>query len=407
MQRPPSPGKARFVVNAQSVLEALQLLQNYLQQAGGQSISAGQASEGQSRGWAPSRQGTARGSILQPPPDPSELTDIDQVIQEVADEDEPIIIDGEVLYEELSKQVRGQDEALKTLSSRVARHIARRSPRRPATFFLIGPTGVGKTTAAQSLVTALKRVHPLAAGYSFLGWDMSEYQESYRLSQLLGSPQGYIGYGEGSQFTDALIANPKLVVVFDEIEKAHRSILKALMNAMDAGRLSTAAKNEADREIDCRLAIFIFASNHESQSILAQLTERGAFDAPEVVNDSCRHQLVRSGVAPELVGRIGSFLVFQLLTKQTRAEIATLSIVRVAEEYGLRVCNIEPRSSAESALSQSTSFGARPVEYSTEDLLGDAFAHASAKQMRAGCIEVGPPIHWVPLADTFPMVGAA
>jgi ATP-dependent Clp protease ATP-binding subunit ClpA len=319
---------------------------------------------------------------------------------EAEGEDAPVIIDGDALHDEISKHVRGQDEALKTLSSRVARHIARRNPRRPATFFLIGPTGVGKTTAAQSLVSALKRVHPLAAGYSLLRLNMSEYQESYRLSQLLGSPQGYVGYGEGSQLTDALVANPRTIVVFDEIEKAHRSILKALMNAMDAGRLSTAAKNEAGREIDCRFAILIFTSNHDSQSILTQLSEREAFDAPEVVNEICRHQLVRSGVAPELVGRIGSFLVFRPLDKETRAEIAALSIARVAGEYGLTVCNIDPAVVLDLlSLRQSASFGARPLEYSAEDLLGDAFADASAKQLREVSIDAGPPIQCSPWID--------
>ena len=110
--------------------------------------------------------------------------------------------------------------------------------------FAVGPSGVGKTRAAEALAQALNGLLEAGAGYQFLRLDMAEYQESHRVSQLLGAPQGYVGHGEGSQLLDTLAANPRTIVLFDEIEKAHPSILRVLMNAMDAGRLSSSSRTE-------------------------------------------------------------------------------------------------------------------------------------------------------------------
>ncbi|MDQ3181832.1 MAG: AAA family ATPase [Acidobacteriota bacterium] len=157
------------------------------------------------------------------------------------------------------------------LSSRVSRHLARSNPRRPTTVFAVGPTGVGKTQTAETLARSLSRLMPNRQNFHFLRLDMSEYQERHRVSQLLGAPQGYIGYGEGAQLLDALAMYPRCVVLFDEIEKAHPDILRTLMNAMDAGRISSPHQNNGNRQIDCRKAIFCFTSNLESSGILQEL----------------------------------------------------------------------------------------------------------------------------------------
>ena len=343
----------------------------------------------------------------QRPPSPHELTDIDAIRDAAADTSGSVHLHEDDLFRELSMRVRGQDEALRKLARRVCRHIARKSPRRPATIFAIGPTAVGKTKATESLPAALRTLDPGGAGYSYLRLDMSEYQERHRMSQLLGAPQGYVGYGEGAQLTDALAANPRTIVHLDEIEKAHPDIFKTLMNAMDAGRLSTPSRTAHGRQIDCRPAIFIFTSNLDATGILADLEGRNGFGSPAVVDQVCRSRLRAAGLAPELVGRIGCFLVFRPLTADARVEITTLAIVRVAEEYGLRVARIAPAVVThilEEA--RGDGFGARPDEYLVDEVLGACFGQAA--QAADGDVEVtgGPPFACVALkSETEPIDG--
>jgi AAA domain (Cdc48 subfamily) len=309
----------------------------------------------------------------------SQLTDFGEVGELLRTPRSVHQVSKEALFEELSKDIRGQDDALKRLSRRVVHHIARRNPRRPATFFSIGPTGVGKTKTAESLALALKKLADTEHSFGYLRLDMSEYQEGHRVSQLLGAPQGYIGYGDGAQLIDALSLNPRTVVLFDEIEKAHPNILKSLMNAMDAGRLSSPAKASGAREVDCRSAIFVFTSNIEASKILSDL-ETHADASDSVLDDICRRQLRSTGVAPEIISRIGSFLVFRNLTPETRMEILALAVVRIAEEYGVKVKRIASETLA-ALLDQvrGGSFGSRPDEYLIDDFLGSAFAEAASR----------------------------
>lgn len=312
-----------------------------------------------------------------------------------------VCLDEGAIFDELSKRVRGQDAALRALSSRVCRHLARQKPRRPLTFMAIGPTGVGKTRTAESLPQVLKSLVDGEVGYGYLRLDMSEYQESHRISQLLGSPQGYVGYGEGAQLVDALGANPQTIVLFDEIEKAHPNILRSLMNAMDAGRLSAASVTAAGREIDCRRAIFIFTSNVHAGDILNEMESREAFGNDWLADEICRRHLRAAGLAPELVGRIGCFLVYRPLPLEARLEIIALAIVSVAEEYGLRVGRITP-SVIEHIFERGRSqeFGARPDEYLVDDLLGLIFAEAARAQSNAPVEVCGPPFACAPLPAT-------
>lgn len=280
------------------------------------------------------------------------------------------------LFTQLSQEVRGQDESLQRLCNKVSRHLARTNPRRPATVFAVGPTGVGKTQTAETLAKSLSRLIPNCQTFHYLRLDMSEYQESHRVSQLLGAPQGYIGYGEGSQLLDALTIYPNCIVLFDEIEKAHPDILRTLMNAMDAGRISSPHQNGGNRQIDCRKAIFYFTSNLESSGILQEVEavkDNGQTDW-QTVDEICRKHLKKGGVSPELVGRIGSFLIYQELDDTARTEILALSIVRVASEYGLNIFYIMPETlTAMLKMIPSSNFGVRPDEYFIDELLGGLF----------------------------------
>lgn len=333
-----------------------------------------------------------------PPLRPEELTDLAAIHQDCKDPAAPVYLDAEALWHELTRVVRGQEDALRRLAQRVSWHVARCAPRRPATLMAVGPTGVGKTKAAETLPQALRALAPDGAGYSYLRLDMTEYQERHRISQLLGAPPGYIGYGEGAALVDALVANPRTIVLFDEIEKAHPDVFRTLMNVMDAGRLSPPARTAQGRDVDCRRAIFLFTSNLDCHGILEDLEERDAFGDAAAVDAVCRQRLRAAGLASELVGRIGSFLVFRPLSLDTRAEIVTLAVVRVAAEYGLCVEHVAPAVIlAVLKASRGEGFGARPDEYLVDDLLGDCFARAAAAGLRSAVsVHGGPTFTCVP-----------
>jgi len=324
-----------------------------------------------------------------------DLTDLEAVNAQIQKQDQPVRVDRETLYAFLRQEVRGQDHALRTLANRVAQHCARVAPRRPLTLFAVGHTGVGKTRTAEVLPEALEAQN---APYAYIRLDMSEYQEPHRVSQLLGAPAGYVGYGEGSELLDGLQRNLRTIVHFDEIEKAHPNILKALMNGMDAGRLSRSgtATGAEGRTVDCRQAIFFFTSNLDCEGILGDLEMRADSHVSHVVDEVCRRRLRSAGIKPELVGRINSFLAYGSLSPSVRAEITTLTVVRVAKEYGVNVRRIAP-SVVVYLLDQSDdAFGVRPIEYLVDSLLGQAIEKTAVRYGQTAVEVLGPPFRCVP-----------
>ena len=315
--------------------------------------------------------------------DPGQVTDLDVLDTDAGRATEGLYLDEDALAEALASRVRGQHEALKTMAALASRHLARRQPRRPAVMVAVGPTGVGKTLSAETLPEAIRQVAGQDMGHGFLRLDMSEYQEAHRVSQLLGAPQGYVGYDDGSQLLDALAANPRQVVLFDEIEKAHPTILRALMNAMDAGRLSSAARGkQGSREVDCRQALFIFTSNIDANRILDDLKDEDTRCDRARRDEVCRRRLRAAGLAPEIVGRIGRFMVFWPLSPEARAEVAVLAVVQLGDEYGLQVTHVAPDIINQVlARGAGESFGARVDRYTVDDLLGPALARAAAAGM--------------------------
>jgi ATP-dependent Clp protease ATP-binding subunit ClpA len=244
------------------------------------------------------------------------------------------------------------------------------------TFLAVGTTGVGKTQTALAVSEALKISDP---NVGFVRLDMCEYQEAHRVSQLFGAPPGYVGYGDRTALIDTLIDHPRTVVLFDEIEKAHSSVIQSLMNAMDAGRIALAAPRAQTCEVDCCRAVFFFTSNLMADAILDDMAGKDAYNNPALIDEICRKHFRASGVAPELVGRIRHFIVFRPLSLDARSEILSLAVTRIAEEYGLAIRRIAPGALL-SLLSQSgdTSYGARPDEYLVDRMLGDCFAEAAS-----------------------------
>lgn len=331
-------------------------------------------------------------------PDVGTVTDMDEVsrlIDETVAAHPPI--DPDALFAVLTRHVRGQPGALHILSTGAARHLGQTHPRRPATFFAVGPTGVGKTTAAEALARALTESAPKGGQYAFMRLDMSEYQERHRVSQLIGAPQGYVGYGEGAQLLDHLAAHKRSIVLFDEIEKAHPDILMFLMNAIDAGRISTPRGTGHGYDIDCRQAIFFFTSNLESAGIAQDLEQHGTTPSAATVNAVCRRRLRQAGIRPEILGRIGAFLSFSALTRETRTEVIALSVQRVAAQYGVVVDRVDPEVivAVYSAL-EDDDFGARPVEQLVDEMIGPLFASETRHLRQSPVVVKGPPFILAP-----------
>jgi Cdc48 subfamily AAA family protein len=313
-----------------------------------------------------------------------QLTDLNAVTTSARNRNIQSYVPPGEIVRRLSSRVCGQIAALTELSGRVSRHLARISPQRPLTLMAIGPTGTGKTKTAETLPSVLHEIDGAGGGYAYLRVDCSELTESHRVSQLLGAPPGYVGHTDGAQLIDQLAANPRTVVLFDEIEKAHADVLKVLLNAIDCGRFSSSARHGNGHVVDARRAIFYFTANLECERILTELHARSAFAKSEIVEQVCRGKLRAAGLKPEFVGRITSFLVFQPLTADVRAEIAVLSIVRIAEEYGLRVERVAPEAIVSLlSLGKADDFGARPIEFLVDNLMGDIFAQAAAAGITA------------------------
>jgi hypothetical protein len=325
-------------------------------------------------------------------PGPQLLSDVGEALAAARPSPRHPVPDAAAVFESLAARVRGQDDALRLLSRLACRHLARQQPRRPATAFALGPTGVGKTLAAESLPAALQEAGPGGTEYAFVRLDMSEYSESHRVSQLLGAPQGYVGHDNGAQLVNTLKANPKTIVLFDEIDKAHARVQYTLMNAMDAGRLSTAKASNGGWELDCREAIFLFTAHCDTAEILAEANRRAAKGHERAADDVCRAHLRATGILPEFIGRIGAFLVFRQLSERTRAEIIALSVSRTAQEYGLTVERVAPAVIAHLlALREDAGFGARPDEFLVDEVLGDCFATAADNLKGVPLAIAGPP----------------
>lgn len=315
------------------------------------------------------------------------LTNMNTVNEQLATANLPRHVNRAALASYLKARIFGQDPAIDSVSTAIAAHTSRRTHRRPATLFLVGPTGVGKTQTALLLVEALKEN---GCEFGFLRLDMCEYQEAHRVSQLIGSPQGYLGYGDGAQLVKHLAENPRSIVVFDEIEKAHSDVFRTLMNAMASGRLSSAASIQGRHEIDCRLAVFVFTSNLGAAALLAKLAALTDTNESDAIDQACRTHLQEEGIPPEMIGRIGTFAVYCPLDPTHRARALVQAVARIAGDYGLEVVSVAPEAVVELLQRTNGRFGARPDEYVIERTLGEGFSTAAAEGARQIAIRHAP-----------------
>ena len=237
------------------------------------------------------------------------------------------------LEDELHKRVIGQDEAIVAVSDAVRRSRAGlQDPKRPiASFIFLGTTGVGKTELAKTLADYLFNDETMMTRI-----DMSEYQEKYSVSRLIGAPPGYVGYDEGGQLTEAVRRKPYSVVLFDEIEKAHPDVFNILLQVLDDGRLT----DNKGRTANFKNTIIIMTSN------------------------ASREQL-RATMRPEFLNRIDEIITFQPLTKDQIADVVRLQMKKVTDMLEPQGIKLECTPQAIAYLAEEgydPDFGARPVK---------------------------------------------
>ena len=264
------------------------------------------------------------------------------------------------LEEELHRRVIGQDEAIKAVSDAVRRSRAGlQDPKRPiASFIFLGTTGVGKTELAKALAEYLFNDETMMTRI-----DMSEYQEKFSVSRLIGAPPGYVGYDEGGQLTEAVRRKPYSVVLFDEIEKAHPDVFNILLQVLDDGRLT----DNKGRTVNFKNTIIIMTSNLGSQYIQAQFAGITPENRDHVIGDTKEKvmEMLKKTIRPEFLNRIDETIMFLPLTKKEIAEVVTLkmnAVKKMLEPQGFTL-NVTP--AAISYLADEgfdPEFGARPVK---------------------------------------------
>ena len=269
------------------------------------------------------------------------------------------------LEEELHKRVIGQEEAITAVSDAVRRSRAGlQDPKRPiASFIFLGTTGVGKTELAKALAEYLFNDETMMTRI-----DMSEYQEKFSVSRLIGAPPGYVGYDEGGQLTEAVRRKPYSVVLFDEIEKAHPDVFNILLQVLDDGRLT----DNKGRTVNFKNTIIIMTSNLGSQLIREDLEKHGGkLDSNELAQlNSQLMTLLKNTIRPEFLNRIDDTIMFLPLTKEQIAGVVRLQMDAVKKMLEPQGFNLEYTDAAINWLADAgfdPEFGARPVKRAIQD----------------------------------------
>ena len=264
------------------------------------------------------------------------------------------------LEEELHKRVVGQDEAIKAIADAVRRSRAGlNDPNRPiGSFIFLGTTGVGKTELAKALADYLFNDENMMTRI-----DMSEYQEKFSVSRLIGPPPGYVGYEEGGQLTEAVRRKPYSVVLFDEIEKAHPDVFNILLQVLDDGRLT----DNKGRTVNFKNTIIIMTSNMGSPLIRDNFSKLTDDNKTQVV-ESTKNQvleMLKTTIRPEFLNRIDEIIMFMPLAKAEIREIVKLQISAVSRILAKNDISLKITDSALNLLADEgydAEYGARPVK---------------------------------------------
>lgn len=264
------------------------------------------------------------------------------------------------LETELHRRVIGQDEAITAVSDAVRRSRAGlQDPKRPiASFIFLGTTGVGKTELAKALADYLFNDETMMTRI-----DMSEYQEKFSVSRLIGAPPGYVGYDEGGQLTEAVRRKPYSVVLFDEIEKAHPDVFNILLQVLDDGRLT----DNKGRTVNFKNTIIIMTSNLGSQFIQQQFEKLDDTTRDQLIDETRSQvmEMLKKMIRPEFLNRIDETIMFLPLSKKEIADVVKLqinAIRKMLEPQGFRLEVTDAAIQYLAEIGYDPEFGARPVK---------------------------------------------
>lgn len=293
------------------------------------------------------------------------------------------------LEEELHKRVIGQDEAITAVADAVRRsRVGLQDPRRPiGSFIFLGTTGVGKTELAKALAEYLFNDENMMTRI-----DMSEYQEKFSVSRLVGAPPGYVGYDEGGQLTEAVRRKPYSVVLFDEIEKAHPDVFNILLQVLDDGRLT----DNKGRVVNFKNTIIIMTSNLGSQYIQSRfdaLKENSGAEYEKTVEETKNHvmEMLKKTIRPEFLNRIDEIIMFRPLEKDQIKQIVNLQITGIQKLLASQEVKLEVSENAVRLIANEgydPEFGARPVKRALQRML----LNDLSKKLIAGEVDRSKPI---------------
>ncbi len=294
------------------------------------------------------------------------------------------------LEDELHKRVVGQDEAIQAVADAVRRSRAGlQDPKRPiGSFIFLGTTGVGKTELAKALADYLFNDENMMTRI-----DMSEYQEKFSVSRLVGAPPGYVGYEEGGQLTEAVRRKPYSVVLFDEIEKAHPDVFNILLQVLDDGRLT----DNKGRTVNFKNTIIIMTSNMGSSMIQQKfeaIANKNAEERARIIDETKNDVLdmLKKTIRPEFLNRIDDIIMFQPLTQPQIEQIVRLQVNGIQnllkdQDVTLDVSNAAVKLVAQAGFDPE--FGARPVKRALQRML----LNDLSKALLAGTVDKTKPIH--------------
>ena len=294
------------------------------------------------------------------------------------------------LEDELHKRVVGQDEAIQAVADAVRRSRAGlQDPKRPiGSFIFLGTTGVGKTELAKALEDYLFNDENMMTRI-----DMSEYQEKFSVSRLVGAPPGYVGYEEGGQLTEAVRRKPYSVVLFDEIEKAHPDVFNILLQVLDDGRLT----DNKGRTVNFKNTIIIMTSNMGSSMIQQKfeaIANKNAEERTRIIDETKNEVLdmLKKTIRPEFLNRIDDIIMFQPLTQPQIEQIVRLQVNDIQkllkdQEVMLNVSDAAVKLVAQAGFDPE--FGARPVKRALQRML----LNDLSKALLAGTVDKTKPIH--------------
>ncbi len=288
------------------------------------------------------------------------------------------------LEAELHRRVVGQDEAIGAVADAVRRSRAGlQDPKRPiGSFIFLGTTGVGKTELAKALAEYLFNDENMLTRI-----DMSEYQEKFSVSRLVGAPPGYVGYDEGGQLTEAVRRKPYSVVLFDEVEKAHPDVFNILLQVLDDGRLT----DNKGRVVNFKNTIIIMTSNLGSQYIQSKLENA---EVSEQLLDEVKGNvmdMLKKTIRPEFLNRIDDIIMFRPLQRKEIEEIVRLQVEDVVRRLSGQGVTLKVDASAVRLVADAgfdPEFGARPVKRALQRLLLNDLSRA----LLAGTVDKSRPI---------------